>query len=529
MSPEAHLDLTAKLRFLVEACQSNEPKLSSLRAHAEQLRMRAAQSVSVLHASCEPVPQSVAHLLELDLDKICSVPGPRSLPSMLEDWEAGVHALELMIADIKSIQQARIAACRDQLKDLEVERSSTLLKLVGVSDLWSKADADLVCICLLSPDAGTEGACRAHEVGFVSCLNSAFEVVSKIHVRMTAVSNLAERFLETWFVAVLQRCLRDANCQEHVARFSRNKVGALVEQVHTCLLKSRGAIDAGISQAQELWKNAPRFRTDFPPASVREQTLSLLDAATRIRTDDCPPPPEWLERLEQELNESSRDMATLEVRLAAVTESLNILTERDRLRDHIIELDRKLETLVGASTAFEMSTKDSNRLQDRSGKGHKDLLSEEHQRKVFQRSTKELMTELRKALLQWESAEKEKFDADQLSERGLELRNAKTDAAITGKTQLMHLESSIQIGSVRRNSGERVEVPELTATESKHMEEAEVAPPRTCSKSKTNPFARMTVRKSIAFAPSNRLSADSGEGFITEDSSKGQENLDPSD
>lgn len=548
---------------------------------------RKAAAFSAQMEAFEPVRHPlVALLLDLDLTGIFSqvlpVEGGNSLPVVLEQWEVEVRNLAVRVAEAQTSHQIDFDAARARLQEMGKVDPAEVHELLPESLVASFAKDEVMSACrsLVSlEEGGAEALSLTNHATGVACLRGCFEAVAQSHEALDRVSSAATSILETYFVAVHKRLCDKMDSP----RLSHAWVAELVSGVDSCLDKTRVTCNEGIASAMSSWGTqgtAPESRVEFPPpwahpSPPSDHSLGLLAAVDMLNARRVVPV-SWLDSLCSELKFAADEAQCLGERMARVTEALNKLSARESLRRSIVELDAQLSFLYQESSSFEQNAKDPSRLQDRTGKGRRDLANEEAQRKHFQKNIRKTLTDLKKALAEWEGIEHSKFELESLSEHGQEVRNAKTDAAISGKTQLMHLESSMQVGQPRRNSGDARRTSEeqsaaMTAaassvdpenggktlrtstgtaaaataaaspdapTPAKALTAAEVVqatPVRSQGSKgqKANPFAKMvSSRKSSAFAPQGNRSliestpiADKAASEVP--SIQEQENLDP--
>jgi hypothetical protein len=335
-----------------------------------------------------------------------------------------------------------------------------------------------------------------------------------------------------------------------------------VKEVFHCLAKTRDNCASSVAKVKGAWEEhntALEARVEIPAPWVREgpggaaslsDAAALLDGAALVEAAT-------LRELTAELKVACDEAQSLEERMGCVTEALGKMDDRAQLQLAIMGLDDQLVELYKESTTFELKAKDPSRLQDRTGKGRKELANEEATRKQFQKSIRKALSDLQKALLQWEANEHEKFRGELLSEHGLSVRDAKSKGVVSGMTQLMHLESSMQVkggngGGERRNSGEPP--PRDSNEGSSSSAEAEPSPfrskpdaqeadakrglevfatparPSLNKAPKSNPFAKMmSSRKSTACTPAaNRMLVEGDSPKLQEETIAEQENIDPS-
>ncbi len=532
--PEAAGSLMDQHARLEAARRSLDPQLAALAEKAVALQVKAGAFCAKLRPY-EPVgAPAVAELLAADLGALFTggVSPARSVPAHVDAWEAHVRALAVRVAEVQSSQQHLAEAARAALRELGLRDPAALAAVARAS-----AGADAASLNAAGPEVGDavrrhllapespDTVSRTHDAGFVACLQSHFAAVAVAHAAMDGVAARAETFLESWFVAVHKRLVRDSPS----ARLGRDHVAALVSEVDSCLTKTRAACQESTAAVQAQWeaqRAQPAARVALAAAWLRAAPRGedLTAAAGRIRTDAALDPA-WLAAVAAELDEACREAENLDLRMGLVQEATDKLAARTALQQGIAELDQQLGAQYAESAAFEQHARDPGRLQDRTGKGRKDLANEETQRKQFQKSIRKISTDLQRALAQWEQTEHEKFDAGLLSDFGVEVRNAKSEATISAKTQLMHLESSMQVGSGRRVSGEerraseeqsdgRATPPQTPSAPSAHEPTAfdPLLSARGPKAQKSNPFAKMmTARKSmapVAFAPNRSLDGE---------------------
>ena len=569
--PESQGSRQEYFSCLVEARAKVEDEVSVLSERTTAVHRKASSFMAMLSAYEEPNSYpKLKQLLQLNPASIFTSglgDCDGTLPELLEGWEASARSLAVRIGEVQADQQATVTAARSQLAALGIKND--LLR--SLCDLEHSHDAETTsaaCRFLFSSEQALEASSTSHSKEFVACVKTLAAAIQRMHGAYDEAAGVANHFLETWFVAVHNRLARD---HESLPPLGKERLAILVHEVFHCLNKTRDTCTSSVAKIKGAWEEhstALEARVEIPAPWEREGPAAIsslsdialaLEKSTAVETAK-------LSELTAELKIACDEAQSLEERMGRVTEALGKMDDRAQLQLAIVGFDEQLAELYKESTAFELKAKDPSRLQDRTGKGRKELANEEATRKQFQKSIRKTLSDMQKALTQWEVNEHEKFRGELLSEHGLSVRDAKNKDAVSGMTQLMHLESSMQVkggngNGERRNSGElptrtnrdsgegsgnasTLEPPSTTnmssqaevqeATEKRGAEAfgTPARPSMTGKAQKSNPFAKMmSTRKSIACTPASNQLQGEGESptaKLQEATILEQENVDPS-
>jgi len=569
--PETQSSRQEYFSRLVSARAKVEDEVSALSERLTAVHRKASSFMTMLGAYEEPVNYpKLAQLLQLDpatvftsgLASDCD----GTLPALLEGWEASARSLAVRIGEVQAEQQATVIAARSQLAALGI-KNDLPNNLCNLEHSYDAETMHTTCRFLFSSEQALEASSTSHSKEFVACVKTLAAAIQETHSAYAEAAGVASHFLETWFVAVHNRLARD---HENLPPLGKERLVILVHEVFHCLNKTRDTCTSSVAKIKGAWEEhstALEARVEIPAPWEREgpaASSSLADAATALEKSAVVKTAK-LNELTAELKTACDEAQSLEERMSRVTEALGKMDDRAQLQLAIMGYDEQLAELYKESTAFELKAKDPSRLQDRTGKGRKELANEEATRKQFQKSIRKTLSDLQKALTQWEVNEHEKFRGELLSEHGLSVRDAKNKDAVSGMTQLMHLESSMQVkggngNGERRNSGELPtrtnrdsgegsgnpntlepsttnanNQPEVQDATEKRGAEAFGTPARpsmTGKAQKSNPFAKMmSSRKSMACTPAPNQSlgeGDSPTAKLQEATILEQENVDPS-
>jgi hypothetical protein len=458
---------------------------------------------------------------------------PALLSRCMDMWSAAVRDLAVGLAQLQTRYQDTVVETRSQLGAMGIRNYASLVAHLWTPDERSDNPVDTrsetfvsVCRHLLVPDAEAASEARAHEADadFLKCLVGVAAATARAHGALHQVSSLANSFLEEFFVLIFDRLRNDY--AEACDELSLPRIGKLLGEVDSCLLKSRHNVSAAVCKLHAMWeaeKTPEDARVTIPPAyempPAQESELQLSEVSMillgnepidrrRLVGDES------RDNTVMKLLERARDEARfIEAQMTSTTQGVLKVEEKISERGNIVRLDHDLNRLYAESSEFEEKNKDPSRLQDRTGKGRKALLHEESQRQLFQKSIRKTLVELQRALSKWEADHGEKFDANLLSEHGLEVRDDKSKAAIKDKTQLMHLESNMHIQAVnqRRESMEqqynrRTSIPprSVARTPSPHLEVIDDSSSELSTRSRSSdaPSAPLSESSSASAAPS---------------------------
>jgi len=474
-----------RLVTLEATLRSTDSQVGALLERSTSLKNKATSFAKKLKAFEDTHPSPLLlQLLQLDVDSLfapggdgvlCCTEKGVPLTAILDAWETEVRVLTIRFAEVSSSHATLLERAREQAVELGIFDFDDLAALLesfkeatslGGGDSGDALETKVFKHILVVLEEGGSSHNRAEYLDreFVLCLTRTCKEIATAHADRDAAAEAATNFIEAFFVAVSVR-LRETAGSETQPRLSRDRVATLVSEVSNNLVKTRQHCELSLAKLEGSWASDddpsnPRGGIPQPwqrPVPLpADATIELKKAAAQIR-GGAALPGLWLKELTAELGMAHDEMRNLETRLCCVHGMIQELSARQALHYNILDLDRRLRELYEESSGFESNvSRDPARLQDRTGKGRKELASEEAQRKQFQKNIRKCLLDLQKSLQQWELDAGSKFDAALLSDHAKEVRNAKTEATINGKTQLMHLESGMQVPG-RRTSGDSSE------------------------------------------------------------------------
>ena len=270
---------------LVAVCDSLEPQLAALRDRMVGVQQKASSFHGKLSAFETVVSPELENLLVIDVPTVfsaglgdCSL----TLPKLLETWEAEVRRVAVRFAEVQATHNEAIATCRLSIQKMGVHEPDDLL--AALPDFAPTHEATVVAeaVTFLAGAVESEPLARTMDAPFVACLRDFFSAVTKAHGARADVAETANRFLETWFVAVHNRLLAG---KEH-SPLSPDRMAAAVSEVASCLNKTRLACEGSIAKVQGKWLEhgtALEARVVIPDPWMRpvdgRLTVDLADAA----------------------------------------------------------------------------------------------------------------------------------------------------------------------------------------------------------------------------------------------------------